>query len=189
MKGFLFKLYSIFILTLQTDGFIFLNQTEFHSLQDVCINDIFSFDFMTRRNSGLLMHLESNNSKQHQFTVTIEDGDLVFTYRVNSKSRSAILPFDTERVRNWNDNRWHKLIVERILDKEKYISVTVRVDEQIQRYDSVIDVREHILGSYDVYLGKTPYVDVKNVIYLNCFCEKKAFENRRRQKRSRQMLS
>ncbi|VDI54636.1 Hypothetical predicted protein, partial [Mytilus galloprovincialis] len=160
-------------MTLQTDGFILLNQTERHGLQDVCINDLFSFDFMTRRNSGLLVHLESDNRKQHQFAVTFEDGDLVFTYRVNNKIKSSIIPYDgTDMVTKWNDNRWHKLVVERILDKGEYLSVTVRVDEKIQRYDSVIDVKEHVLGSNYVYLGKAPYADVKNVIYLNCFCEK-----------------
>ncbi|XP_052089208.1 uncharacterized protein LOC127725944 [Mytilus californianus] len=172
MKGFLLKLYSIFMLILQTIGFILPYQTEFHSIKDVCINDIFSFDFMTRRSSALLVHLESDNSKQHQFTVTIEDGDLVFTYRVNSKTRSSILPYDTERVKKWNDNRWHKLIVERILDEGTYLSVTVLLNEQIHRFDSVMEVKGHVLGSNDVYFGKTPYADVKNVIYMNCFCEK-----------------
>ncbi|CAC5395191.1 NID [Mytilus coruscus] len=173
MNGLVLKLYSIFILTLQTDGFILPNQTEFHSIQDVCINDIFSFDFMTRRSSGLLVHLESDNSKQNQFTVTIEDGELVFTYRVNNKKRSSIIPYDdTEMVNKWNDNRWHKLIVERILDEGKYLSVKVLVDEQIHRLDSVMEVKGHVRGSNDVYLGKTPYVDVKNAIYINCNCLK-----------------
>ncbi|XP_052089207.1 uncharacterized protein LOC127725942 [Mytilus californianus] len=173
MNGLILKLYSIFILTLQTDGFILPNQTEFHSIQDVCMNDIFSFDFLTRRSNGLLVHLESNNSKQHQFTVTIEDGELVFTYRKNSKNRSSIIPYDdAEMVNKWNDNRWHKLIVERTLDEGKYVSVKVLVDEQIHRLDSVIEVKGHVLGSNDVYLGETPYADVKNAIYINCNCLK-----------------
>ncbi|CAC5358895.1 NID [Mytilus coruscus] len=329
MKGFVLKLYSIFILTLQTDGFILPIQTEFHSIQDVCIKDIFSFEFMTRldfrssgllvhldsynskqhqfmvfiedgdliftdgvnnkkisfiipyddtevvnkwndnrwhkltverildegnpyvdvknaiyincnclkthlkigedrsevdkccqennrgnretkkcggvlgkikcrnhttsgvsmsvaacleeadtchvnaKSSGLLVHLDSYNSKQHQFMVTIEDGDLIFTDGVNNKKRSFIIPYDdTEVVNKWNDNRWHKLTVERILDEGKYLSVKVLVDEHIHRIYSVMEVKGHVRGSNDVYLGKSPYVDVKNAIYINCNCLK-----------------
>ncbi|CAC5416960.1 unnamed protein product [Mytilus coruscus] len=173
MKECVLKLYLIVILTIQTGGFIVPRQTKFYRIQNVCMNDIFHFDFKTHRNSGLLMHLEPNNSKQHQLTVTFEDGDLEFTYGVNNKTKSFIIPYDDiERINRLNDYRWHKFKVERILDGGKYLSLKVVVDEQIHRFDSVMELDGNVRESNDVYLGETPHINVKNAIYINCKCLK-----------------
>lgn len=177
MKEFVLRLYGIVILTTQAGGFIVPQQTEFYRLQNVCMNDIFQFDFRTRRSSGRLMSLESENIKQHHLTVATTDGDLEFTYGVNNSTKSFILPYEeTERVNRLNDYRWHRLNVERILDRGKYLSLKVVVDEQIHQFGSVMEQNEHFRGPMDVYLGETPHINVKNAIYINCKCLKMHLE-------------
>ncbi|CAC5399567.1 NID [Mytilus coruscus] len=174
MKGFVLKLYSIFILTLQTDGAIVSKKTKFDSMyriQNACINDRFSFLFEAPKSSGLLMHLESDNSKQHQFTLTIEDGVLVFTDRVNNKNRSTIIPHNV--VNKLDDIRIHQLTIERTLDRGKYLSVKVIADEQIYIIDSEMEVAGHVRRSHYINVDTTPYV--KYAIYINCFCERMHF--------------